>query len=133
MLQRIQTLFLLAATILLGSLFFSKIAYSPEGNVKFTEIFPFLIFTIISVLTSFISIFLYRHRIIQIRFSIFNIIILIAYQAWILYFFFTRPEGSSFSIAAVFPIVAAILLFTAVRYIARDEALVRSTSRLRKK
>jgi hypothetical protein len=46
--------------------------------------------------------------------------------------FFSRPEGSAFGISAVFPIVAAILTFTAMKYIAGDEALVRSTSRLRK-
>jgi hypothetical protein len=46
--------------------------------------------------------------------------------------FISRPEGSAFTISAVFPVVSAILVFTALRYIARDEAMVRSTSRLRK-
>lgn len=45
--------------------------------------------------------------------------------------FFNKESESAFSITAVFPIVAAILTFTAMRYIARDEAMVRSTSRLR--
>jgi phosphate/sulfate permease len=40
--------------------------------------------------------------------------------------------GSIFSITVVFPIIAAIMAFTAVRYIARDEALVRSVHSLRK-
>jgi len=133
MLQRIQTLLLVAATILLGSLFFSTMAYTSAERVKYTEFLPFLIFTIITTSIALISIFLYRHRIIQIRLSIFNTIILVAYQAWLLYYFFSRPEGTVFSITAVFPIVAAILSFIAMKYITRDEALVVFTSRLRSK
>ncbi|OFY38750.1 MAG: hypothetical protein A2X18_08735 [Bacteroidetes bacterium GWF2_40_14] len=78
------------------------------------------------------SIFLYKIRILQIRLSILNSIILLAYQAWLLYYFFSRPEGTVFSITAVFPVIAAILSFTAMRYIARDEAMVMSANRLRK-
>ncbi len=36
-------------------------------------------------------------------------------------------------ILIIFPIIAAILTFLAIRQIAKDEALVRSISRLRKK
>jgi len=132
MLQRIQTLFLLASTTLLTILFFAVMAKSPLETVKYNEIYPLLFFNIITTAISFISIFLYRKRLIQIRLSIFNIIILIAYQAWIIYLFFDRPEGSAFTTTAVFPAVAAILTWLAFRYIARDEAMVRSVNRLRK-
>ncbi|MEN6619719.1 MAG: DUF4293 domain-containing protein [Rikenellaceae bacterium] len=133
MIQRIQTLFLLAATLMLGSLFFSTMAYTATERVKYIEILPCLIFTIITTAIALTSIFLYRQRVLQIRLSIINSIILVAYQAWILYyFFFSRPESTAFSITAVFPIVAAILSFIAMRYIARDEAMVLSSGRLRK-
>jgi len=132
MIQRIQTLFLLATTILLGSLFFSTMAYTSTEIVKYIEIMPCLIFTIISASIALMSIFLYKIRILQIRLSILNSIILLAYQAWLLYYFFSRPEGTVFSITAVFPVIAAILSFTAMRYIARDEAMVMSANRLRK-
>ena len=56
---------------------------------------------------------------------------LLGYQAWIGYAFFTREAGVAFSISAVFPIVCAILTFTAMRYIARDEAMVRSANSIR--
>lgn len=132
MLQRIQTLFLLASTTLLSVLFFAVMAKSPAETVKYNDIFALLFFNVITSLISFISIFLYRKRMIQIRFSIFNMIILVAYQSWIVYLFLNRPEGTAFSTTAVFPAVAAILTWLAFRYIARDEAMVRSVNRLRK-
>ncbi len=132
MIQRIQTLFLLIASLLLFTLFFTKMAISGDEYVKFSEIHSLLIMNIITFALAFVSIFLYRHRMLQIRVSVFNVIILIAFQGWILWLFFNnRPQESSFSIFSVFPIVSAILIFTAIRYIARDEALVRSTSRIR--
>ena len=133
MLQRIQTLFILAATILLGTLFFSAMVYTNAGIVKYISVLPCLVFTIITFSASLISLFLYRKRMIQVRFCIYNSLILIGYQAWILNIFFSGQHGISFSITAVFPIISAILLFIASRYILRDEQLVRATSRLRKK
>jgi len=132
MLQRIQTLFLLASTTLLTILFFAVMAKSPVETVKYTAVYPLLVFNIITTLISFVTIFLYRKRMIQIRLSIFNMIILVAYQAWIIYLFVSRPEGSAFTTTAVFPAIAAILTWLAFRYIARDEAMVRSVNRLRK-
>lgn len=132
MIQRIQTLFLLSAFALLFSMFFSNMASSGQETVQFNQVLPLLIINIVTCFLAFISVFLYRHRMIQIRISVLNSIILVGYQAWVLWLFFARPEGSAFTISSVFPIVAAILTFTALRYIARDEAMVRSTSRLRK-
>ena len=132
MIQRIQSLFLFAASAILGTLFFSVMAQSSLESVKFINIAPLLILNIITTLVSFVSIFLYRHRVIQIRVSIFNSLILVAYQAWIIYLFIIRPEGTAFTVNSVFPIVAAIITWLAIRYIGRDEAMVRSVNRLRK-
>ncbi|MDP3436435.1 MAG: DUF4293 family protein [Bacteroidales bacterium] len=131
MIQRIQTLLLLAASALLFTMFFSVMATSAQESVKYFEIKPVLLMNIVTFAMAFISIFLYKHRVIQIRISIFNTVILLAFQGWILWMFFNRPEGSAFSVSALFPVVAAILSFIAMRYIARDEAIVRSTSRIR--
>lgn len=131
MIQRIQTLFLLAATGLLFSMFFTNMEYTTIEAVKYTNIPTLLAMLIVTFALSFATIFLYRHRILQIRLSILNSLILIGFQGWILWMLFPREENSAFSISVVFPIVAAILTFLAMRYIARDEAMVRSTSRLR--
>jgi len=131
MIQRIQTLLLLAASALLFTMFFGVMASSAQESVKYYEIKPILLMNIVTFAMALISIFLYKYRVIQIRISIFNTVILLAFQGWILWMFFNRPEGSAFSLSSVFPIIAAILSFTAMKYIARDEAIVRSTSRLR--
>jgi hypothetical protein len=132
MIQRIQTLFLLGASALLTSLFFVTIAKSPVESVKLVQIIPLLVFNVITTAMAFITIFLFKKRMLQIRLTILNSIILIGYQGWIVYLFVIRPEGSAFTTPAVFPIVAAILSWLAFRYIARDEALVRASDRLRK-
>jgi uncharacterized membrane protein (UPF0182 family) len=132
MIQRIQTLFLLAATALLTSLFFVTIARSQVETVKLVQIIPLLVFNVITTALSFISIFLYKKRMLQLRMTILNAIILIGYQAWIVYLFIIRPDGSAFTTPAVFPVIAAILSWLAFRYIARDEAMVRAADRLRK-
>lgn len=132
MIQRVQTLFLLAASALLFSMFFSKMAYSQTETINFSNIPVILIMIAVTFLISFLSIFLYRHRPLQIRLCIISSVILLGLQGWIFWMFFNRPEGTAFTISSVFPVVSAILVFTAMRYIARDEALVRSTSRLRK-
>lgn len=65
------------------------------------------------------------------RLCIYNMLVLLGFQGWILYMFFTRIEGTSFTILSVFPIVAAILTFFAFNGIRKDEALVQSASSLR--
>lgn len=132
MIQRIQTLFLLAASGLQFSMLFSRMAFSVNESVKYTDIITLLIMIVVTFLISFFTIFLYRHRMVQIRMCTLNSLILLGLQGFIIWMFVVRPEGSVFTISAVFPVVSAILVFTALRYIARDEAMVRSTSRLRK-
>lgn len=132
MIQRIQSAFLLAATSLLATLFFSPMAENLQESVKFTEVIPLLIFDIITTFVAFTTIFLYKNRMLQIRLSIFNTIMLLAFQGWIIYLFAIRPENTIFTINSVFPIIAAILTWLAIRYIGRDEALVKSVNRLRK-
>ena len=132
MIQRIQTLFLLGAAALLSSLFFVTIAKSQVESVKLIQIMPLLVFNAITTAIALVSIFLYKKRVIQMRLTLLNAIILIGYQAWIVYLFIVRPDSSAFTTPAVFPIVAAILSWMAFRYIARDEAMVRAADRLRK-
>ncbi len=132
MIQRIQTLFLIAALALSSSHFYSTLVHNGTEVVKYNQNSSFMILSIIISFLLFISIFLYRKRMLQIRFSVFTIVLLLGYQIWLSYKYFTAPAGTLFSVTVVFPIIAAILTFMAVRYIARDEALVRSVNSLRK-
>lgn len=132
MIQRIQTLFLLAALALISSHLYSGLVQNGTETIRYSQNTSFFLLTLISSILLFITIFLYRHRMFQIRLSIFGIIVMAGYQIWLGYLFFSAPKGSVFSITVVFPVIAAILTFMAVRYIARDEALVRSVKSLRK-
>jgi len=80
-----------------------------------------------------VTIFSFKNRFRQIRLCNLNTLILIGFQIFLGVKFFTREPDAVFSITAVFPICAAILTFIAMRYIARDEAMVLAASRLRRK
>lgn len=133
MIQRLQSLYLLASSGILFSLFFRPLMRDLDGNVvmKFTQYWPFLIFVIVTFVLSFLCIFIYKRRISQMRLCIYNMLVLFAFQAWIAYMFFTRFDGTVFTISAVFPIVAGIFVFMAFRKISEDEALVQSMNSLR--
>ena len=118
MIQRIQTLFLTIAAGLLISMFFTPMARFvgdsattiPFVAVAMAKGFTLTtIFQIVCTVLSVTVIFLYKNRIRQIRLCNLNTIILIGYQI----------------------ICAAILTFIGMRYIARDEALVMASTRLR--
>ena len=132
MIQRVQSLYLLASSGLLFSLFFRPLMRNLDGDVlKFTQYWPFLIFVIVTFVLSFFSIVIYKRRIQQRRICIYNMLVLFAFQAWIAFMFFTRVEGTVFTISAVFPIVAGIFVFMAFRKISEDEALVQGMNSLR--
>lgn len=117
-----QTGLLFAAVLLLIIMFFSKLILN---------YYPFLVLLIVCLAVSLVSMFLIHHRMLQIRFCIYNIIVLIAFQGWLAYSFFTRPDGVSYPLTAVFPIICAILTFLALRYIAADEATARIAKSVR--
>lgn len=114
---------ILAVVILLCVMYFSSVI---------TGYLPFLILLIVSSVIAFLTLFLIHHRMLQIRLSIFNAIILFAFQCWLAYAFFTRPAGTRYPLTAVFPIVCAILTFLAVHDIATDEATVRTAEAIKK-
>lgn len=132
MIQRIQTFYLFVASILTFSLFFSNFIIIDNSAIKYVEYLPFLIFTIATFVLSFIAIFLYKNRMLQMRFCVFNMILLIAFQVWVIIAISNLSGQATFSISAVFPIISGILVFLAFRNIGKDEALVQSVHSLRK-
>jgi len=155
MIQRIQTLFLLASVILLSILIYNPFAtfiVEPqmakytlgvfglsvvEGSTveKVQSIWFLLGFIIAVLLISFVTIFLYHKRILQIRLCVLTIVMLVGLQGVMYYVVFAFGENlnskPSYNLVFIFPLIAAILNFLALRAIARDEALIRSLDRLR--
>lgn len=147
MIQRIQTIFMLVAGLLTGSLFVQKFAdinvnnelhvFNAFGIFKNGELLfdglPILIFIGIITTLHFVAIFLFKKRILQIRILAFTIILLLGLFGMFFYFTYASFEKVqvAFKVASALPVVALILDWLAIRAIGKDEALVRSLDRLR--
>ena len=147
MIQRIQTVYLFISMLLIASLlklkfadlsvnselytFVAKGIYAGE-NLIFNGLAIF-IFILIIALLHFVVIFLYKKRILQIRILIFSMVLLLGLFGMFFYFTYAGFTDAkvAFKVPVVFPIVAAILDFLAIRAIGKDEALIRSLNRIR--
>lgn len=134
MIQRIQTLLFLGALVLMILLLSFPLIYLPNNiTIYCLEQTPLMMLSLVSTAGVITTILLFKARMVQIRLSIFNTVVLLGLQGWIVYYcFFALLPGASFSFTAVFPVAAAILTVLAIRYVGRDEAIVRTMNRLRK-
>jgi len=154
MIQRIQTVYLLIVSILIGIFFFLPFAsFVIDGDMSVFRLsifglipdsagakvlfkaMPLVIMVTTILVLNITTIFMFKRRMLQIRFCIANIALLLGFQGLMYYFVSVAKHqlGSqpSYSIIFVFPLVSAVLLYLAIRRIAKDEALVRSMDRLR--
>jgi len=152
MIQRIQTLFLLLALICMAIFYFVPFGslemqaetglidvpmglYGVDYGEEYYSTLPLLILLSFVVLTLLVTILMYRHRVLQIRICIFNLILALGCSG--LAFFFLYQASEKFatnyhtSILVVLPVVSAIFIALAIRGIAKDEALIRSIDRIR--
>lgn len=147
MIQRIQTVFLLIAGLLIASIYKLNIAeLSVEGELYVFNAFgifkgenlvfdglPVLILIGLIALLHLVIIFMYKKRIRQIRMIVFTIILQLGLFGIFFYFIHAGFSGAevAYKVPLVFPIVAIILDYLAIRSIGKDEALVRSLDRIR--
>lgn len=149
MIQRIQSVYLLVVTILMiicmcspvGSIISNTQEISEFGNLCITlpdgtkDYATWALFTILLVasILSFGTIFLFKKRMLQIRLTIFNSILLIGYYLTLIAYIFMLAEDTTFSASwtICLPFVAIILNWLAIRGIGADEALVKAYDRLR--
>lgn len=150
MIQRIQTLFLFFASACMLIAIVTPLAKFNLGGeiVTFEALGIYKDNSIVNstwglfvlgVLSSFIallSIFMYKTRIVQIRFSTFNIILMLGFYIYFGFLFFKiNPDSglqfNSIGVGLIMPIISVILTYLAIRKIGADEVLVRSLDRLR--
>jgi hypothetical protein len=154
MIQRIQTLYIIIAAILIGLFYFLPFAsfiieqdmsvyhlsikgLVPDaiGSKQLFRAIPLICLTSIIILIYILTIGHFKKRMLQIRFCIVNIILLVSLQGLMYYYINVSSHqlGShaSYSIIFILPLVTAILTYLAIRGIAKDEAIVRSADRLR--
>ncbi|MEN6457122.1 MAG: DUF4293 domain-containing protein [Prolixibacteraceae bacterium] len=147
MIQRIQTVYILLSAILIGLLFslpFAEIAHHDQlflfdvrGIVRNDTVqengLPLGLLIGLLLILHVYTLFIYKKRILQIRILVFSIILMIGLFG--LFYFFTyytfNDAQISFKMGVIFPLVAVILDYLAIRNIGKDETLIRSADRIR--
>jgi hypothetical protein len=155
MIQRIQTLYLLLATALMSLTLFLPLAtiwqegnevivkaWFADGTEGFKAPLPLYLGIILSVATAlpFITIFLFKKRMVQIRLCVSEIVLLLGSAVLVALYCYRMCDvlaelmqniNFTLGFAALMPVVAIIPVALAIRGIARDEALIRSLDRIR--
>lgn len=139
MIQRIQTLWLFLAALVMVTLFYFPVyKLSAMQEVTIGNNFLAIILVAFSILLSLLTIFNFKKRKNQVSLCWLNILVCIGLLAWLFYSIDkTRklPQNINISgyywIGAFIPLIAIILLFLAKAGIKKDEKLVKSVDRLR--
>lgn len=150
MIQRIQSLYLLVVVIL-GTLlcFLSPVQFLAPTATEYIVFsafskWPLAVMTLAIPLLALVIIFLYRHRLLQARLCIMNVIFCLGYYALLALYVAFVVKGYEpindivltgadwyLNIWAALPLVNIVLTMMAMRRILKDEALVRAADRLR--
>ncbi len=154
MIQRIQTLYLLLASVLVGLALILPLAYfggvdqffdlyavglkGVDGEIAQSTIYMFVLLALSAVLP-FVTIFLFGNRMLQVRMCVVEMVLLVGANVMIgVYFFlsyrvFSNLEISTqgFKPALTFPLIAIFFIYLAAKAIFKDELLVRSVDRIR--
>lgn len=155
MIQRIQTVYLLTIVVLSSITLFSPVAdllnkadlsiyiidyqgifqVNPTGNIFQSNVWGLTAIAVMMPIISLITIFLYKRRVTQIRLSIFNMVVMVAYYGLLVVYLWFAGQNLhtewSLRLVTAFPLVNIVLNSLAIRTIAKDEALVKSLNRLR--
>lgn len=149
MIQRIQTLYLLAVVALGIALIWLPVVQfvSPEGTelqvyelsalggAPLQGLWGLTLTTVLIPLLALVDIFLYKNRILQARLNIFTVMLCLGYYGVLaLYIWLAKMSlGVEWHILpwASFPLVCLVLTMMATRRILKDEALVRAADRIR--
>lgn len=156
MIQRIQSVYLFLVTVLMSFMIFLPLAslglrdgqsvvfYSYGVNKYITQenaeminrTLPILLLVCLTGLISFVNIFQFGKRVIQMRICLLNILLLaILFLLVLLYYHMVKsslPVGDrTMKLPGIFPVLGIVLTFLAYRNIHEDEILVQSYDRLR--
>ena len=152
MIQRIQTIWLLLATLTICCLLFLPIVSAYVGNIEYYIVanglyqkagnttkqiettLPLLVSTIAVALMSFINIFNFKNRATQKRIVMANIALIIGLSFWCSQFAKKIPGGletANYNVGMFLPVIAILFSILAIRGINNDDKLIRSADRLR--
>jgi len=151
MIQRIQTLFLIAIVVLSGLLLTGDLVKMDTGSDKFftlsfsglgdaggeilQRLWPLSVILVIIPLLTLVAIFLFKKRTLQMRVT--TLVLLLSLGSLILGAFYVLMLDRKIDITviwqvkAIFPVINAILAWLAYRSILKDDLMVKSYDRLR--
>lgn len=133
MIQRIQTLWLLIASAAAFSMLKFPFYYTPEPNaleINGAGQYSTLITLAFSACLSFISIFLYGDRMLQLKVTLLNFL-LSGVIGFFIYKIVVAHPGGGFTLASAGLFLIPILQLIACYKIYQDEKLVKSADRIR--
>lgn len=141
MIQRIQSLWLLLAALVMATIFYFP-TYVTEGTSQLSRTVgndPLaIILAAVSIIISLVTLFRFKNRKNQLGLTWLNILVCVGLQAWLfigISNFRARPENAAIQghywIGTFLPLVVLLLLFLARGGIRKDEKLVKSLDRLR--
>ena len=152
MIQRIQSLYLLAVAALMVTAILTPLAYFVAGaeeyllyafalkggETSYSTIYMGVVVALAAIIP-LVNIFLYKNRMLQIRLCAVELVLLVGSVVFMaIYYYlgsrmFSQLEFNTqgFRIAIIFPVVSLILDYLAIRAIFHDEMLVRSLDRIR--
>lgn len=146
MIQRIQTLYLLAIVALGIALIFLPVAQLVTDEFNVYELGAFrhvplqgmwglAVTTILIPLLALVDIFLFKKRVLQARLNIFLAILCLGYYGIVfMYIWFAKMNFAAewhITFWSCIPLICFILTLGATRRILKDEALVRAADRIR--
>ena len=158
MIQRIQSIYLLAGALLfffminnplaeivsaeqeliiqLNYLEIESATPAADGEFEKQSVWPLTVLLIVIMVLELITIFLFKKRTLQMRFCMFNILLMFGLVAMIYYYTKFAPIGieradSVLLWPIVVPFISIILTYLALKAIQKDDALVKSWERLR--
>jgi hypothetical protein len=146
MIQRIQTLYLLAVVALGIALIWLPVLQftTPDGQLysltalggaPLQGLWGLTLTTILIPLMALIDIFLFKKRLLQARLNIFSVMLCLGYYGVLAIYIWlakmTLTADWYITVWASFPLISLVLTLMATRRILKDEALVRAVDRIR--
>ena len=150
MIQRIQTIFMSIVLCLWGIMQFLNLCslfkgydictmnvWSIKGAKDSISTWPIGVISVCCILLSIGAILAYKNRILQIRLNIGSILLCIGFYILVAFYILLLKNKIgddlqiTFHISLIIPFVNMVLSYLAIRYIGKDEALIRSLDHLR--
>lgn len=143
--QRIQSVYMLVATVLMTVMFFTPLArFTPHaGEPIELMVWNYIWIAILvglAALLPFVTIWLFKDRFLQIRLLVAEIVLLVGAEVFAVVYALRVASGladisgelvNSYRVTILFPVISIVLVWLAIRGIAKDQRKINSLNRIR--